>query len=150
MLRYFTLLCFSLTLLFSCKPEAKDATTSAPTAAKTNTINTPIKVANQDVPPPAVKQQVQRSAGGAPLGSISNPIMNGLSNGQPPRPKINLNQPGGAPGAISAPTRTPEPPQNAKGVWHYICPDGHGGGSGKAEPCKSCQKLLVHNQAYHQ
>jgi len=53
------------------------------------------------------------------------------------------------------PTTTPpvqqaEPAQNAAGVWHYTCGKGCAGGSGTAEPCKSCGTLLAHNQAYHQ
>lgn len=44
---------------------------------------------------------------------------------------------------------TPEPAQNAAGVWHYTCPNGHSGGSGSATPCGECGTTLVHNQAYH-
>ena len=44
---------------------------------------------------------------------------------------------------------TPEPPQNAAGVWHYTCPKGCPGGSGSATPCSTCGTALVHNQAYH-
>ncbi len=39
--------------------------------------------------------------------------------------------------------------QNAKGVWHYICPNGHSGGAGSATPCPVCGTTLVHNDAYH-
>ena len=42
-----------------------------------------------------------------------------------------------------------EPAQNSAGVWHYTCTKGCTGGSGTAEPCKSCGTLLAHNQAYH-
>jgi len=49
---------------------------------------------------------------------------------------------------VNAPT-PPEPPQNASGVWHYTCPDGHPGGAGGASSCSQCGKALVHNQAYH-
>ena len=42
-----------------------------------------------------------------------------------------------------------EPPQNAAGVWHYICPNGHAGGGGGATPCPECGATLVHNQDYH-
>lgn len=48
------------------------------------------------------------------------------------------------------PTQQAEPAQNAAGVWHYTCGKGCAGGSGTAEPCKSCGTLLAHNQAYHQ
>jgi hypothetical protein len=44
---------------------------------------------------------------------------------------------------------TPEPAQNALGVWHYTCPTGCEGGSGAAEPCAKCGKTLAHNTAYH-
>lgn len=46
--------------------------------------------------------------------------------------------------------KPPEPAQNAKGVWHYTCPDGHEGGAGSAGPCAVCGKTLVHNKTYHQ
>jgi hypothetical protein len=46
-------------------------------------------------------------------------------------------------------TPTPEPAQNALGVWHYTCPSGCAGGSGGAEPCAKCGKTLAHNNAYH-
>jgi len=54
---------------------------------------------------------------------------------------------GGATGAAGSPT--PEPAQNAAGVWHYICSDGHTGGAGSAIACSQCGKTLVHNAAYH-
>ena len=56
----------------------------------------------------------------------------------------------GDPASTTTPTiTTNEPAQNADGVWHYICPDGHEGGAGSAEPCAVCGKTLVHNTAYH-
>ncbi len=56
------------------------------------------------------------------------------------------------PGAIPppAPTASPEPPQNAAGVWHYTCPSGHEGGSGSATACAECGATLVHNTVYHE
>lgn len=45
---------------------------------------------------------------------------------------------------------SPEPPQNAQGVWHYTCPNGCVGGAGSAGPCASCGTTLAHNAAYHQ
>ena len=45
---------------------------------------------------------------------------------------------------------TPEPAQNAAGVWHYTCPNGCAGGGGAAGPCASCGTTLAHNSAYHQ
>ena len=47
------------------------------------------------------------------------------------------------------PPATAEPAQNAAGVWHYTCTDGHPGGAGSAVPCATCGKTLVHNQTYH-
>ena len=44
---------------------------------------------------------------------------------------------------------TPEPSQNAGGVWHYTCAKGCDGGAGSAVNCNTCGDLLVHNQAYH-
>ena len=44
---------------------------------------------------------------------------------------------------------TPEPAQNAAGVWHYTCPSGCDGGGGSAVACSSCGSTLVHNTAYH-
>lgn len=43
----------------------------------------------------------------------------------------------------------PEPPQNAAGVWHYTCPNGHAGGGGSATPCSVCGTTLAHNTDYH-
>ncbi len=47
------------------------------------------------------------------------------------------------------PPKTPEPAQNASGVWHYTCPKGCAGGGASATPCASCGATLAHNQAYH-
>lgn len=44
---------------------------------------------------------------------------------------------------------TPEPAQNAAGVWHYTCPSGCSGGAGSAGKCSSCGADLAHNTAYH-
>lgn len=47
-------------------------------------------------------------------------------------------------------TTTPEPAQNAAGVWHYTCPNGCSGGAGSAIACPAgCGATLAHNQAYH-
>ncbi|MEZ4953147.1 MAG: hypothetical protein R2825_06185 [Saprospiraceae bacterium] len=48
----------------------------------------------------------------------------------------------------AAPT-TPEPAQNAEGVWHYTCPSGCEGGAGSATACAKCGATLAHNAAYH-
>lgn len=52
------------------------------------------------------------------------------------------------PGAIPNPS-TPEPAQNAAGVWHYTCSTGCSGGAGSATACGTCGSTLVHNTAYH-
>lgn len=54
------------------------------------------------------------------------------------------------PPTTPAAPKTPEPPQNAAGVWHYICSNGCAGGGGSAVACSSCGNLLAHNSAYHQ
>ena len=50
----------------------------------------------------------------------------------------------------AAPQQSPEPPQNAKGVWHFTCPKGCEGGAGQAVACAKCGTTLAHNAAYHQ
>lgn len=49
---------------------------------------------------------------------------------------------------VTAPS-TPEPPQNAAGVWHYTCSAGCAGGGGGAGSCATCGGALAHNSAYH-
>lgn len=56
--------------------------------------------------------------------------------------------PGTAP--ANTPPATPEPAQNAAGVWHYTCPKGCAGGAGSAVACGTCGSTLAHNTAYHQ
>ena len=50
--------------------------------------------------------------------------------------------------SVTPPT-TPEPAQNAAGVWHYTCPNGCDGGAGSAQPCAKCGATLAHNSEYH-
>lgn len=45
---------------------------------------------------------------------------------------------------------TPEPAQNATGIWHYTCEKGCPGGAGTATACVTCGTTLAHNTAYHQ
>lgn len=47
----------------------------------------------------------------------------------------------------AVPTHTE--PQNAYGVYHFICPNGHPGGAGVAGKCPKCGAELIHNQAFH-
>jgi hypothetical protein len=58
------------------------------------------------------------------------------------------NATGGDAAAATSPT-TPEPAQNAAGVWHYTCPKGCAGGGGSAVACATCGTTLAHNAAYH-
>lgn len=78
----------------------------------------------------------------------------------PERPDAILDQnyePTAIEGAATTPTTavppatpgTPEPAQNAAGVWHYTCPTGCAGGGAAASPCATCGTTLVHNQLYH-
>ena len=46
-------------------------------------------------------------------------------------------------------TNTPSPAQNAYGDYHYICPNGHAGGTAAGGNCTSCEAKLIHNQLYH-
>lgn len=62
---------------------------------------------------------------------------------------INGGQPAAGDAAAATPPATPEPPQNAAGVWHYTCPKGCAGGGGSAVACATCGTTLVHNAAYH-
>jgi len=56
----------------------------------------------------------------------------------------------GLPTTITPPVQqTPEPAQNALGVWHYTCTSGCAGGAGSAVACATCGNTLVHNQGYH-
>ena len=52
--------------------------------------------------------------------------------------------------SATPPPPTAEPPQNAAGVWHYTCPNGHEGGAGEGVPCATCGTTLVHNSVYHE
>lgn len=45
--------------------------------------------------------------------------------------------------------QAPSPAQNTYGDYHYICPNGHPGGSGSAGKCATCDAKLEHNQNYH-
>jgi len=75
---------------------------------------------------------------GSTPGSITSPIVSGGTQQAVGIP------PAGQPGQT-----TPEPPQNAAGVWHYICEAGCAGGGGSATACAGCGSTLVHNTAYH-
>ena len=54
-----------------------------------------------------------------------------------------------ATGANAAAPKPVDPPQNAKGVWHYTCGKGCAGGAGAAGNCSVCGGPLAHNATYH-
>jgi len=81
--------------------------------------------------------------------SSSNPISPILTSPAANNSALSSPAIGNAPIPNPAP-RAPEPPQNAKGVWHYTCPSGCGGGGGSAIACAKCGTTLAHNTAYHQ
>ncbi len=81
---------------------------------------------------------------------LHNDAFHNQGNATPPAPTLSDPQ---NPGAQPAPSITPppsDPPQNAAGVWHYICSNGCSGGSGTAGNCSQCGGALAHNAAYHQ
>lgn len=95
-------------------------------------------------PPVVTPTTTATTSNGSPVGSITNPVINGIGGAGST-----------APGATKVPgvgTATPaaEPPQNAAGVWHYICNAGCAGGAGSAVACAGCGATLAHNTAYHQ
>lgn len=62
-------------------------------------------------------------------------------------PQNGINDPFG--GSNNSNTSNPAPAQNQYGDYHYICPNGHPGGSGTAGECATCSAKLTHNQNYH-
>lgn len=87
---------------------------------------------------PNVVTNTATTSGGTPVGSMTNPVINGAATAANP-----IATPPSAP-------KAPEPPQNAAGVWHYTCSNGCAGGAGSATPCAGCGTTLVHNTVYHQ
>ncbi len=65
------------------------------------------------------------------------------------RESLGVVNPPTTPNTITPPPPTPEPAQNAQGVWHYTCAKGCAGGAGAAGPCATCGGTLAHNSAYH-
>ena len=86
--------------------------------------------------PTAAPTAATTNPGATPMGSITNPVVNGVNATPPP--------------TAATPPKAPEPPQNANGVWHYICNNGCAGGGGSAIACATCGSTLAHNSAYHQ
>ena len=69
------------------------------------------------------------------------------NNSNTPATQPNITTPGTVTPTPITPSSTPG--QNAAGVWHYTCPNGHAGGAGSAASCPDCGATLVHNKAYH-
>jgi hypothetical protein len=67
---------------------------------------------------------------------------------QEARESLGVVNPPASPNATPNPA-TPEPAQNAEGVWHYTCGNGCAGGAGAAGNCSTCGGALAHNTAYH-
>lgn len=63
-------------------------------------------------------------------------------------PEVFRNNPVNA-GGISPGVGGAEPAQNSRGIWHYVCSNGCGGGAGSAVACSTCGNTLVHNDLYH-
>ena len=82
---------------------------------------------------------------------------NNNANANQNTPNVTIQNPDGTTAAPNSITTVPptqgapgaEPPQNSKGVWHYVCPNGCSGGSGGASACSQCGTTLVHNTEYH-
>ncbi len=68
---------------------------------------------------------------------------------QEARESLKISDPATTPDAVIPNPTTPEPAQNAEGVWHYTCSKGCAGGAGAAGVCATCGGTLAHNSAYH-
>ncbi len=170
-MKYFTFLLFAFALLTSCKSEntlRDNATTPiAPNAPAAPTAPAPATAAANVVGGAHYICTLTgcTGPGAAAAGSCSvcgNALAHnqGFHNNDTPAagqtnasgglsPLFN-NSPGAAattPQTITPPS--PEPAQNANGVWHYTCSNGCAGGGGSAIACSSCGSTLAHNTAYH-
>jgi hypothetical protein len=90
------------------------------------------------------------SAGSCPVCGTAythNQAWHNQSSSTPTNPTTTVNPT--SPTTLTPPTRTPEPAQNAAGVWHYTCSAGCAGGAGSAVACSGCGATLAHNTAYH-
>jgi hypothetical protein len=73
----------------------------------------------------------------------------GSTPGSSPATPISVNPINGtAPGTTPA-TQPAEPPQNARGDWHFVCSKACGGGGGAQGVCPKCGAALAHNAEYH-
>lgn len=170
---YFICLSFFALSIISCngKPERPDSVLNETQKAYTgeNDIATTTPTATP-TPPPPTNEPPQNSAGvwhytcsagcaggagsAVPCGTcgatlVHNTAYHNTGDKANPTPVTTAAT---DPGNIVPPppaAKTPEPPQNAAGVWHYTCSAGCAGGAGSAVPCGTCGSTLVHNTAYH-
>ena len=168
----FALMAFSL-ILGSCG-EGNDSDVRKEARESLGTQNnTPPPSTPQSVPPPSSIQLQTPSADAAAASGVSHYICPNNCEGSGGPAQVNCpvcgtqyvhnqayhNQPlqqtnttttTTTPQSQQLPPPTPEPAQNAAGVWHYTCPSGCEGGAGSATACASCGTTLTHNAAYHQ
>jgi hypothetical protein len=86
----------------------------------------------------------------APAGNTPSTTSPQISTSNPSVNSSVLGDNGGLnPTIATPPPSTPEPAQNAAGVWHYTCSNGCAGGGGSATACASCGSTLAHNSTYH-
>jgi hypothetical protein len=139
-----------LTLLAACGNDSQTDTSAGEDAPQISVLNEPSSV----VPAGTVMHYIcpKGCAGSGGPGQGACPVCgaeyihNDAFHQQPGAPAD-----GAEPITLQPPTpQTAEPPQNAKGVWHYTCPKGCPGGAGSATACAGCGGTLAHNPAYHQ
>lgn len=176
-MKYFTFLLFAFTLLISCKSE-NTLRDNANTQITPNTTTAPSTTTPTTTPAPAAVNVAGGAhyvctktgctgTGAAAAGSCSvcssTLAHNQAFHNQTATPGTANNASGGlsplfntgadagtTPQTITPATATtPEPAQNANGVWHYTCSNGCAGGAGSAIACASCGSTLAHNTAYH-
>ncbi len=168
-MKYFTFLLFAFVLLISCKSEntLRDKSTSAPTVPTVPTTPTaPAATANVAGGAHYICTSTGCTGAGAANGGNCTVCGNALAHNQAFHNQTTPGQantssglsplftsPNAAPGSSTTPAAitppTPEPAQNANGVWHYTCSNGCSGGAGSATACASCGTTLAHNQGYH-
>lgn len=168
-MKYFTFLLFVFALLTSCKSEntLRDNATS-PITPNASTAAPPAATANVVGGAHYICTLTGCTGLGASAAGNCTVCGNALAHNQgfhnqtaTPGQTNNANgglsplftTPGATPGTTTTPQTitppTPEPAQNASGVWHYTCSNGCAGGAGSAVACASCGSTLVHNTAYH-
>jgi len=128
-------------LLFSCVERGKPIKKEE---AKTTTKSSKKKVDHYTCPKGHKGSDTQGTCSECSSVLVHNQAFHGSGNLAIPQPKINDPF-----SSTPAANNTPSPAQNAYGDYHYICPNGHVGGSGTAGNCTSCEATLTHNQLYH-